>query len=79
MYADLLLRSASSMANHERKLLVSRPSCRVELCSCGVYHVSFGAITARMSAEQMSAVFEAMGVALAPTLDAAEDEDPPVH
>jgi len=67
------------MANHERKLLVSRPSCRVELCSCGVYHVSFGAITARMSAEQMSAVFEAMGVALAPTLDAAEDEDPPVH
>ena len=66
------------MATHERKLLVSRPLCRVELCSCGVYHVSFGAMTVRMSADQLSGVFEAMGVALAPTV-AAADDDPPVH
>jgi hypothetical protein len=66
------------MATHERKLLVRRPECRIELCSCGVYHVSVGAVTVRLGTEQMSAMFEAMGHALAPTVGGA-DEDPPVH
>lgn len=67
------------MATHERKLVVRRPDCRVELCSCGVYHVSVGAITMRMTAAQLGGVFEALGVALAPTTDAAEDGEPQVH
>jgi hypothetical protein len=67
------------MATHERKTVVQRPDCRVELCSCGVYHVSIGAITMRMTLAQLSAVFEALGVALRPTLEGDEDGDPPVH
>ena len=63
---------------HERKTVVQRPDCRVDLCSCGVYHVSLGAITVRLNLAQLSALFEALGVALRPTLEADED-DPPVH
>lgn len=67
------------MTTHERKLLVRRPECRIELCSCGVYHVAVGAITMRMTAEQASAVFEALGTALAPTIAANDGDDPQVH
>ncbi|MBC8067933.1 MAG: hypothetical protein IAG13_06320 [Deltaproteobacteria bacterium] len=67
------------MANHERKVLVQRPDCRVEQCSCGVYHVSFGAVTHRMRVEQLTSLFEALGVALAPVLEGDEDGDPRVH
>lgn len=66
------------MADHERKIVARRPQCRVELCSCGVYHVSFGAMTVRMTAEQVGGVFEALGDALAPAND-TPDGDPPVH
>lgn len=65
------------MAEHRRKNLISRPQCRIDLCSCGVYHVSMGAMTMRMQREQLEALFEAMGQALAPAL--AADEEPPVH
>ncbi len=67
------------MATHERKLLVRRPECRIELCSCGVYHVGIGAITLRMTSDQASAVFEALGAAIAPSIEASEDDEPPVH
>ncbi len=67
------------MAAHERKTVVQRPECRVELCSCGVYHVSVGAVTMRMTLAQLSSLFEAFGVALRPTLEADEDGDPQVH
>jgi hypothetical protein len=63
------------MATHERKLLVRRPECRIERCSCGVYHVSTGAVTLRMNAEQLTAVFEA----LAPAVQPADDGEPQVH
>ena len=67
------------MAVHQRKEVVRRPDCRVELCSCGVYHVSLGAVTMRMTLAQLSSLFEALGVAIAPTLEGDEDGDPPVH
>jgi hypothetical protein len=67
------------MATHERKLLVRRPECRIERCSCGVYHVSTGAVTLRMNAEQLTAVFEALGEALAPAVQPADDGEPQVH
>lgn len=71
---------ARSVSEHQRKTLVQRPECRIEHCSCGVYHVSVGAITIRMGQAQLTSLFDSLGVALAPTLDArCDDDDPPVH
>ena len=67
------------MASHDRKILVSRPDVRVEECSCGVYHLATGAVTLRMRRPQLQALFEALGVALAPTLVDDQDGDPPLH
>ena len=68
------------MAEHVRKNLVRRPDVRVDECSCGVYHVATGAVTLRMTRAQLEALFEALGVALAPALaDDDQDGDPPVH
>ncbi len=66
------------MASHVRKNLVTRPEVRVDECSCGVYHVATGAVTLRMRRSQIEALFEALGVALAPAL-ADDQDDPPVH
>ena len=38
---------------HIRKVLVQRPQCRIARCSCGVYHVSTGAVTLRMERPQL--------------------------
>lgn len=67
------------MATHVRKLLVSRPEVRVEECSCGVYHVSTGAVTLRLRRPQLQALFEGLGNALAPEVTDDQDGDPPVH
>ena len=67
------------MASHVRTTLVQRTDCRIERCSCGVYHVSIGAVTLRLGAAQVASVFEALGHALAPTVAADEDGDPRVH
>ncbi|MBL4688377.1 MAG: hypothetical protein JKY37_27565 [Nannocystaceae bacterium] len=67
------------MASHVRKNLVQRPDARVDQCSCGVYHVATGAVTLRMRRPQIEALFEALGVALAPALADDQDGEPPVH
>ncbi len=63
---------------HERKTLVQRPGCRISRCSCGVYHVSTGAVTLRMHRPQLEDLFKALGEVLVPEDDAAEDE-PAIH
>lgn len=69
-----------AVSGHQRKTLVQRPECRIERCSCGVYHVSVGAITIRLAQAQLTTLFESLGLALAPTLDGErDDDDPPVH
>ncbi len=66
------------MAVHERKTLVQRRQCRIERCSCGVYHVSVGAVTLRVDEAQLTELFESIGVAIAPALG-DEDDDSRVH
>lgn len=67
------------MAAHERKTLVQRRHCRIERCSCGVYHVSIGAVTLRMDEPQLTELFESLGLAIAPTVASEDDDDPRVH
>jgi len=67
------------MASHQRKNLVQRPDVRIDGCSCGVYHVATGAVTLRMRRPQLEALFEALGMVLAPTVADDSDRDPPVH
>lgn len=71
---------SSQMAAHVRKNLVVRPDVRVDACTCGVYHVATGAVTLRMKRPQLEALFEALGIALRPTLVNDDQEgEPPVH
>jgi hypothetical protein len=65
---------------HERKTLVQRPHCHISRCSCGVYHVSTGAVTLRMERPQLEDLFHALGVVLVPEQDDdGASEDPPIH
>jgi hypothetical protein len=63
---------------HERKTLVQRPQCHISRCSCGVYHVSTGAVTLRMQRPQLEDLLRALEVVLAPEHD-DEASDPPIH
>lgn len=65
---------------HERKTLVQRPQCHISRCSCGVYHVSTGAVTLRMERPQLEDLLRALEVVLAPEQDDDEaSDDPPIH
>ena len=69
---------------HERKTLVQRPQCRISRCSCGVYHVSTGAVTLRMQRPQLEDLFRALGEILVPDDDPVEpvepaDDEPALH
>lgn len=65
---------------HERKTLVQRPKCHISRCSCGVYHVSTGAVTLRMERPQLEDLFHALGVVLVPEQDDdGASEDPHIH
>lgn len=66
------------MVDHRRKTLVSKPGCRVEECTCGVFHVSVGAVTVRLPRTQLQGLLEALADALAPEIE-TESGDPPVH
>lgn len=63
---------------HERTMLVQRPQCRISRCSCGVYHVSTGAVTLRMQRPQIEDLFKALGEILVPEEEPAKDE-PAIH
>lgn len=68
---------------HQRKTLVQRPQCHISRCSCGVYHVSTGAVTMRMERPQLEDLFRALEAVLQPEQDEQDDEgapeDPPIH
>jgi len=63
---------------HERKMLVQRPQCRISRCSCGVYHVSTGAVTLRMQRPALEDLFKALGEVLVPE-DAPVEDEPALH
>jgi hypothetical protein len=64
---------------HERKMLVQRPRCHISRCSCGVYHVSTGAVTLRMEQPQLEDLFRALEAVLMPEQDDEASEEPPIH
>lgn len=65
---------------HERKTLVQRPLCHISRCSCGVYHVSTGAVTLRMERPQLEDLLRALEVVLVPEHDDDDvSDDPPIH
>jgi len=68
---------------HERKTLVQRPGCHIARCSCGVYHVSTGAVTLRMERPQLEDLFKALGQVFPPEDESLEDEsledEPALH
>ncbi|MCA9648470.1 MAG: hypothetical protein H6712_11455 [Myxococcales bacterium] len=64
---------------HIRKVLVQRPQCRIARCSCGVYHVSTGAVTLRMERPQLEDLFKALGAVLVPEEDEPSTDEPAIH
>jgi hypothetical protein len=64
---------------HERKTLVQRPTCHISRCSCGVYHVSTGAVTLRMQRPQLEDLFKALGEVLVVEDEPVEDEEVAIH
>lgn len=48
----------------QRKLIAQGSICRVEECSCGVLHVSIGALTIRLHADVVVSVWGTLGDAV---------------
>ncbi len=48
----------------QRKLIAQGSICRVEECSCGVLHVTIGALTIRLHAEVVASVWATLGDAI---------------
>lgn len=63
---------------HERKILVQRPQCSIARCSCGVYHVSTGSVTLRLTQPQLEDVFRALTAVLG-RQDEPSAEEPAIH
>lgn len=53
-----------------RRLIAQGPVCTVEECSCGVLHVTLGALTIRLQREAVGSIFETLGEALGVTRSA---------
>lgn len=47
-----------------RRPLARGPMCSIEECSCGVLHVTLGALTIRLAPDLVASIWETFGTAL---------------
>jgi hypothetical protein len=59
-----------------RRTVAQGPVCTVEECSCGVLHLTLGALTIRIQREVVASMWETLGEALQPLADEGRRPSP---